>query len=188
MLVFGPDFPEGVTCPYLTNFRNITVVSFGKDYTLKLPVAAAAWTDRPPPNGSGCILTTDAGTFVRALIGGGVPGICYIDLSSATIYSTGAGVFEKYAIPPGILAFATDWQLMTNETEPRKIFSFLDRICQFMIADFVKQRLRKMGDNGGRLCRGNLTGSMKDMKPVNFTGMARAGQLTLSTHNRRVVP
>jgi hypothetical protein len=48
MVPLGPVFPDGLTHPSLVSAPSATVISFGKEYTLRLPSHAGGWRASPP--------------------------------------------------------------------------------------------------------------------------------------------
>lgn len=66
VLVLGPPSPEVPEVPVLTNFSSGTVVvSFGKEYTLRLPCDVKAWLPAEPRVGQ-CVVLSGDKLYVRA--------------------------------------------------------------------------------------------------------------------------
>jgi len=123
-VVVGPSFPVGPARPMLYNPSQTTVVSFGKDYTIRLPSSADGWRTNEPPAEADFIVVTDAGgVFLRANFRAPAAfSPCYVDMSSGEILCNKAG--RQYIEPREIKAFALAWELLTNEQKPRPIFSY----------------------------------------------------------------
>jgi hypothetical protein len=118
----GPVFPGRPTGgPMLIARPQMTAISFGKKYILRLPVRAKGWSASPPPEGTVGILVTDSGCYVRADAHES-PGVlvAYIDMATGQILTRGS---REYAVPAGIRAFAVEWEIVTDETEPRSILA-----------------------------------------------------------------
>ena len=125
ILPLGPPFPPGAVGPTLMAERNATVISFGKDYTLQLPVGPDGWTGTEPPPATSCVVLAGEGVYLRANFarqGHEFQG-CYVELRTGRILS-GAHAYRR---PPGIRAYAVKWSLLTNEKEPRVILSHPSR-------------------------------------------------------------
>jgi hypothetical protein len=76
-VTLGPTFPDGVIGPTLTNASGVTVVSFGKEFLLRLPCEATGWTMGEPPPDKPAVLVTDRGSFF-------VPTFCPPDRDSSS--------------------------------------------------------------------------------------------------------
>ena len=125
LVPLGPSFPGRTGGPTLISPPGMTVVSFGKNYVLRLPVRAKGWSASAPPPGTIGILATDSGRYFRADAGPS-PGVLfgYIDIATGRIHTSGQGTFQQYAPPTGIHAFAIEWEIVTNEPEPRSILAY----------------------------------------------------------------
>jgi hypothetical protein len=125
MLVMGPVFPAGLTWPSLVGAPAATVISFGKEYVLRLPSDASGWAAGSPSADTHCIGVTDKGAYVRAnfLPAGNGFQACYADMATGRIEARGSGRSQSFAPPPGHVAFAIAWQLVTIEKEPRVILA-----------------------------------------------------------------
>lgn len=125
LVPLGPRFPGGIAGPTLISPPGVTVVSFGKNYTLRLPVRAEAWAGAAPPPETVCILVTSSGSYFR-VDAGPAPGrhYCYVDIATGRINLTGQGLSQQYAPPAGISAFAVEWEIVTDEPEPRRILAY----------------------------------------------------------------
>src|ERR1035437_3469950 len=104
--ILGPQFPEGMTRPSLVAPPGTTVISFGKEYTLRLPSQVTGWVVTVPSDDVACIVVTEPGTvFIRANYAGlheFRP--CYIDVATGEIQTDRNS--RTYSMPPGIRAFA----------------------------------------------------------------------------------
>jgi hypothetical protein len=125
ILPFGPAFPLSSNGPYLLRHRGGDVVSFGKEYILRLPSHAAGWSLSEPGQNILCILASDEGYFIRGNHAD-VPGEflpCYIDMATGRIQATDRGWLSEFIRPHGLRAVALEWELLTTEPKPRLIFS-----------------------------------------------------------------
>ncbi len=126
ILSLGPDFPQNVIGPLLLDPNGTTVVSFGKEYVLRLPVQPRGSLDTLPASDIRCILVTETGVHIR--VNGGLrPGQfhpCYVDLSTGLIVTRGSGASQEFATPSGIPAFAVQWEIVTTEKKPRVILAY----------------------------------------------------------------
>lgn len=126
ILSLGPDFPDDVIGPFLRDPNGTTVVSFGKEYVLRLPVQPTGWLDTLPALDIRCILATETGVYIRAN-GAPRPGqyhACYVDLSTGLIVTRGSGASQQFTMPSGIPAFAVQWEIVTTEKKPRVILAY----------------------------------------------------------------
>lgn len=126
LLPLGPVFPRGVNGPRLIRPGGMTVISFGKEYVLRLPVQTSGWLDALPPPEKHCILVTEQATYFRANFSHNQTGFsaCYVDIATGLICTSGSGASEVFATPQGIPAFAIEWAIVTNEREPRVILAY----------------------------------------------------------------
>jgi hypothetical protein len=126
MLPLGPMYPAGVTCPSLMHSPAATVISFGKEYTLRLPCRASGWLASPPPFDKHGIAVTEKGAYVRAnrLPAENEFHACYVDMATGAVHVSGGGRFQQFAPPPRISAFAIEWEIVTVEKEPRVILAY----------------------------------------------------------------
>lgn len=124
IVVLGPELPQGMAHPSLVTPSATTVVSFGKDYKLRLPCHAGGWMTKEPPDDVNCIVVTDeGGIFFRANFGGLEEfRACYIDMEKGEIKTDKSA--RSYIGPSRLCAFAVEWELLTVETEARPILSY----------------------------------------------------------------
>ena len=108
MVALGPVLPDGLAHPSLITASAATVISFGKDFTLRLPSRAGAWRSVEPSPEIHCLVVTDQGVYVRANFvrreGRYKP--CYIDMAAGLVVTDGRGAFQNYVAPPGHRGFA----------------------------------------------------------------------------------
>jgi hypothetical protein len=116
VLVLGPQFPEGINAPHLFPWTAATVVSFAKEFQLRLPTDPHHWSTLPPGPEQHCVLLSANVPYFRANYSP-YPGRfqpCYVRVSDGTI---------EYGIPTGIAAFAVDWEIVApgNDLKPLSI-------------------------------------------------------------------
>jgi hypothetical protein len=120
----GPTFRAGTRGPTLVTPANHTVASFGKDYALRLPVSTPGWQEAEPEPDRPCILLVEDRAYFRVDFGGYRGFIaCYVDVASGLICTIGGGHNQQFARPAGTALFATEWELLTTEPEPRVILN-----------------------------------------------------------------
>jgi len=49
---------------------------------------------------------------------------CYVALESGTIATDGSGRMRPYTTPRGHMSFALEWEILTQEPEPRRILAY----------------------------------------------------------------
>jgi hypothetical protein len=120
MLLLGPASADALYVPVLTNLPSHTpVVSFSKNYQIRLPCETKAWfiTEPQPQN---CVVLSEDRLYIRPLYGwAGQSTRCYIDANDGSLLMDGSGQFAR---PRGECAYALEWSFWTTETEPREIF------------------------------------------------------------------
>jgi hypothetical protein len=118
----GPRFPGGFEDPSLIDAPAATVLSFGKEYTLQLPTRPESWSFETPGPQTHCIVLTAEGAFLRVNFGLQGQGFrpCYIAMATGTIVQHRM----EYIAPPGLKGFVLEWELLTNEAEPRRILAY----------------------------------------------------------------
>ena len=125
LMPFGPAFPGELDGPYLLPRQNADVISFGKEYVLKLPTHAEGWSQSEPDRETLCILITTEGYFIRAN-SADRPGEfrpCYVDLTTGRIQANENGLHREFTRPRGASGIAIEWEMVTTEPEPRLIFA-----------------------------------------------------------------
>jgi hypothetical protein len=125
LVALGPVFPGGAGRPSLVSPPGMTVVSLSKSYVLRLPVSCHGWSDSPPPPETIGIFVSSSGVYFR-VDAGPAPSLlyCYVEIATGRIHVSGTGVHEQYATPPGIHAFAVEWEFVTDEHETRSILKY----------------------------------------------------------------
>jgi hypothetical protein len=125
-MVIGPSFPSETTRPTLYVVPESAVVSFGKGYAIRLPSRVQGWRTNQPSEAEDSdfiVITDQGGVFLRANLRNSkhfTPG--YVDLSTGKIECDKNK--RAYVAPPGISAFALEWEFLTNDEKPRPIFSY----------------------------------------------------------------
>jgi len=126
VLPLGPVFPAGLVCPTFTNFQVETAISFGKEYTLRLPPGTRGWVAAEPATEIPSFLVSEDGCLMRAYFdqGGGLKP-CYVTLPESQILtSTESAAWPPYRKPRNIAAYAVEWEILTAEKEPRIILKY----------------------------------------------------------------
>lgn len=115
----GPTFGESVEEPFLLAGRSATVVSFGKNYSVLLPLEASAWTEKVPERRSVCLALSSDGTYIRANRGPSPlqANMCYLDVKSGKL-TQGLG--------SGGVAYTTTWEIaaLGANHPPRSILKY----------------------------------------------------------------
>jgi hypothetical protein len=121
----GPRFPDGLAYPRLLDEPRSTIISFGKGYTLQLPTRPECWRSEEPSPDTHCIVVGEDEVYVRASFVPPPEGYkaCYIALKTGTIVTAGSGHMQPYTAPRGPVSFALEWELVTQEPEPRRILA-----------------------------------------------------------------
>ncbi len=109
ILLLGPKFPEDVSGPHLFPWTAATVISFGKEYELQLPIFPHHWSSQPPDPQQHCILLAGNTAYVRANFSPYPRRFqpCYVRMNDGLV---------EYGSPPGIGAFALEWEIVTPAT------------------------------------------------------------------------
>ena len=123
-LIIGPSFPDGGTVPTLRILDATTVISFGRNYTIRLPVHPDGWrTAAPSPELHAIAVSDSAELHFRAAFGTSKDSKpCYIDLQRAQITVDHSAI--NYVPPKGYSAYAVAWEILTKEEAPRSILSY----------------------------------------------------------------
>jgi hypothetical protein len=126
MLLLGPNFPHGIAAPGLIRPPMATVISFGKEYVLRLPCSAQAWSAETPAFDIHCIAMTDQKAYVRVNYDAGQAAFqpCYIDMEAGRVHATSSGHFGRFSPLQGSPAFALEWELATSMPKPRTILAY----------------------------------------------------------------
>lgn len=121
VLVLGPASPHVAKTSVLTGFPPSTIItSFGKEYSVRLPVEASAWLNLEPQAGHCLVLSADK-LFIRALYQHFGQAInVYISLADGLLAVDASGHFTR---PRDHCTYAVKWDILTIEREPRFILS-----------------------------------------------------------------
>lgn len=120
MVPIGPNLPSHIKGPSLLEGSRATVISFGKNFSVRLPVEPDSWLDSEPGHDTPTLAVTDeGGIYLRAQFTGfgTQPVYCFVNIADGTICSNA----HSYTQPKGIKAYATAWELITTEATPRLI-------------------------------------------------------------------
>jgi len=122
--VLGPSFPLGRTGPCLIRGPGTTLISFEKNFKLRLPTKPSSWsTDEPQPNIICCSVTSSGNVLIRAnSFSNSASRPCYINIATGEIdHNSGAIALFN---PLNRIAFALEWDILSDEPEPRIILSY----------------------------------------------------------------
>lgn len=97
MIALGPTLTQDSKAPELVGELLLSVISFGKEYTIQLPVRAEDWAIDDQPIGSLATNGKDIYFYLQSQFGG-----IYIDIKKGEICN---------AKPKGILAFTKAWKI-----------------------------------------------------------------------------
>jgi hypothetical protein len=122
VLILGPPSSKVPEVPILTNFPSgSSVVSFGKEYTLRLPCEAKAWLPTEPQTGHCLVLSTDK-VYMRAMYRPFNQAVnVYVDVDDGQLVVNSSGHF---AHPREHCTYTVEWDLLTVEKDPRLILAF----------------------------------------------------------------
>jgi hypothetical protein len=131
-VVIGPNLPDDKQWQTLIIGPESHVISFDKNFCIRLPSRPRGWrTSEPPPNVHCFLVMASGEIFLRAdyrtgsQLTSGTPNRfmpCYISLDTGKIASNPQN--RDYIAPTGYRAFAIEWEIISNETLPRTILSF----------------------------------------------------------------
>lgn len=124
MVLLGPVFPRGVVSPSLVTPAQATVISFGKEYCLRLPTQPGGWVATEPSHHQLCLAVTEQATYFRVNFAGqNMPEFhpCYVNIATGLIEASHDGM--RYMAPRGIAAYAIAWEIVTTEEKPRIILA-----------------------------------------------------------------
>jgi len=121
-LLLGPASPAVPKVPILTNLPQMRVVSFGKDYKLRLPCDSRRWFAAEPPDESSCLVLAEDKPYLRALYGY-APQVtrCYIGVQDGVLLMDAS--HSRFARPSRDCAYTSDWAFLTSERDAREIIS-----------------------------------------------------------------
>jgi hypothetical protein len=129
-LWLGPLFTQYAKGPELREIREteMAVVSFGNDFSIRLPVEPQHWSYTEPENHCHCLLVAGTGVYVRA--NGKHPAPyepkshflrCFANVETGIVE---VGETGEYSQPRGTPAYALTWERATAETEPRAVLRY----------------------------------------------------------------
>jgi hypothetical protein len=126
LLVLGPEYPGEIKSPTLLNI-NVTAISFGKEFSIVLPVDRHQWCEDEPRHDHHCLLVTNAGIFFRA--DGAISPhqgfvSCFVNAATGIVEVINSPSPGTYARPRGTAAYALSWEIITTESEPRSILKY----------------------------------------------------------------
>lgn len=121
-LVIGPASREISEPPILTAFPSHTpVVSFAKEYILRLPCDTKTWLPIEPRSGP-CVVLSGDKFYMRARFGwGGQVALTYVSIQDGLLL---ANTSSQVTRPRDDCAYAIEGSFLTAEKEPREIISF----------------------------------------------------------------
>jgi len=132
VLLLGPTSQTFPRVPVLTQLPGRgPVVSFAKDYKLRLPCEPGAWLTIEPPDECPCLVLApydkanggpvEDKLCMRALFQTGIRGIpVYIGIKDGVLVTDANHNFDR---PSGDCAYTSDWAFLTLESDPREIIS-----------------------------------------------------------------
>ena len=127
LLLLGPQFPRHTTGPHLISSIQVTTISLGKDFAIRLPVDSDSWTETEPHPDCSCLLITDGSVYFRAN-GNPIPSqrfiSCFVSADGGIVEVIPSSPPGRYARPPGTPAYAVTWEIVTTEPEPRTILKY----------------------------------------------------------------
>jgi hypothetical protein len=125
LLLLGPKFPTPVSHPTLVKL-NITAVSFGKDFLLRLPVDPSSWSEAEPNFDCNCLMVISDEIYFRAYGSSDPRGFvpCFINAKTGVVQVASGLPPGRYERPVGTAAYALSWEILTAELEPRLILKY----------------------------------------------------------------
>lgn len=109
VLPLGPIYPPNILGPRLFRPAEFTAISYGKDYTLRLPGPTSAWRQDVPTEEVFCLAVDSDETYFRASFG--PPGDfrpCFVRASDGCLI---------YTSLPNIRAYVVEWKITVGEGE-----------------------------------------------------------------------
>jgi hypothetical protein len=121
-LILGPSSSEAPRVPILISLSPQTrIVSFGKDYRLRLPCEPKAWLFVEPWEESHCLVLTADKPLMRANFAGQFDTAqCYVDIKEGLLITDPSGNFEN---PRGDCTYTLKWTFETTEEVAQEIIS-----------------------------------------------------------------
>jgi hypothetical protein len=126
LLLLGPNFPNPYNYPTLVKL-NLTAVSFGTNFLLRLPVDLTSWSEAEPNFDCNCLMVIGDEIYFRA---NGSPDhtrgfvSCFINARTGVVQVTSGLPPGRYARPIGTAAYALSWEILADELEPRLILKY----------------------------------------------------------------
>jgi hypothetical protein len=129
LLWLGPRFPRDHIAGPQLSLRlgpDAAGASFGKEFSIRLPVDAADWTRKDPAPDRPTLLVMGAKIYFRAIWD--IPGIgsdfYFIDASNGLIEPIPGIPVNQNRVPREPYLFAIAWEIVTTELEPRSILKY----------------------------------------------------------------
>ena len=132
-MVMIPLGPARERAGRLSNPVQMSVLSLGNDYELRLPAQPAGWSSEAPAADRLCCILSLYGPepvgktpYLRATFGAPQAEFkfCYVDVRNGQILTSREQRPSPYITPGGISGYAVEWSLLTRETKPRVILSY----------------------------------------------------------------
>ena len=131
-LCLGPQFPKQANGPVLREHGlDAPVVSFGKNYNIKLPVKSEDWYEAKAvaefPENFHWLLVVGCKTYLRARLR--LPQTHHPAAFTAWFVDVKTGGVEindqeQPSMPSGPAAWAANWEIVTTEPAPRTILKY----------------------------------------------------------------
>jgi predicted peptidase len=123
--MLGPGLPREMVAR-IVDPRQMDVPSFGTDYEVRLPADPGGWSIDVPSAEKPCFVLSPQGLYLRANFDANPAGFkaCYVDMKDGRILASSKRIDSELLIPRGISGYATEWALLTKESEPRAILSY----------------------------------------------------------------
>jgi hypothetical protein len=125
-LLLRPSDKRSTYSPALIGFPSDSpVISFGKDYLLRLPCDTKGWLVTEPSINSPSLLLQNNDLYLRGFFGayGQQLTPCYVNIQDGKTLVRSGG-FQRGFAHPGRGAYAVEWSLWTTDAKPREILSF----------------------------------------------------------------
>jgi len=128
-LLLGPSREQGAHRPALKlgPSSHALVISFGKDFLVRLPCEAGGWLSNEPPVDAVCLLLQGDKLYFRGFFDGygSVSRSLYVSVEDGTIFTVRSGSPQGGFSHPGRAMYAIEWALWTTEkNRPNPIVSF----------------------------------------------------------------
>lgn len=109
ILPLDPSFTKRALGPHLLGWQGATAVSFGRDYTVRLPTASEAWAIQAPEYDVFCLAVTSDHIYFRANFS------TYENDFRACWVRAADGEVIYDRLPP-IMAYALQWEIVIEDT------------------------------------------------------------------------